>query len=258
MRLRRKRMPSPFSYGMVDPSGYGYIARPGKDDPALVGRPTRRPDHALRDRQLGGGAPYHRRRCGLPHPPVRLLLPGRLRGGLAPPAVLDASGRCSWSSPATPSTAGGASTPSTASTACSSSSSRWATRSSPRPSGGPGAAVAGVLVIAGRRRRPRGPDLVQVRRVDLRDGQRRPHRHAPPGQRHPAHRRLVLRLPGHQLRGRHLPPAPAAGAACSTSPSTCRSSPTSSPVRSSGSASSCPSWSARPTPARSTPPGPSG
>ena len=212
MRLRRKRMPSPFSYGMVDPSGYGHIARPGKDDAGARGRLIGGRSHALRDRQLGRGAPYHRRRCGLPHPPVRPVLPGRVRGGLAPPAASRRSGRSSWSSPATSSTAGGASTPSTAGTACSSSSSRWATRSSPRPSGGPGAAAAGCSSLVAVGADLGGPDLVQVRRVDLRDGQRRPRRHAPPGQRDPAHRRVVLRLPGHQLRGRHLPPAPAAGA----------------------------------------------
>ena len=204
--------------------------------------------------------PYHRRRCGLPHPPVRPLLPGRVRGGLAPAAVLDAAGRSSCSSPATSSTAGGDSTSTTAATACCSSSSRWATRSSRH-------AICAGHGAQRRRARHRWPSaadlaragLVQVRRVDrrrrsndVRDG------HAPPRRRHPADRRVVLRLPGHQLRGRHLPRAPPAGPAAGL-----RHLPVVLPAprrRSdrAGAASSCPRWGARPTPARSTPPGPSG
>ena len=161
------------------------------------------------NRHLAVHPAYHRRRCGLPHPPVRDLLPRRVRGGLAPAALLDpleglpAAGQLhllrlvalrhlprALLPPAHRPHAG-----------------EPGLRVRHLPGRGPGPAAPHV---AGRGSRPRGLDLLQVRRVDRRRGQPGPRGHDAPGRRHLAHRGVVLRLPGHQLRRGHLsgPPPP--------------------------------------------------
>ena len=107
------------------------------------------------------------------------------------------------------------------------------------------------------RREPRGPRLLQVLRL-LRDVSRRRARRTW-AQGTPPLLHVILPVgisfftfQAHQLRDRHLPRQGPSRCRCSTSRRTCRSSPTSSPDRSCGRASSCPSSRSEPTPATST------
>ena len=185
----------------------GGRAPPGRMPARQAGRAQRDVGTATR-----GGDPQIRRRCGLPHPPVRPVLPGRVRGGLVAAAVLDelegvpprrqlrllrlvALRRLPRALLPAPHRADGRQP---AFFARDLAGQRWA--------------AAGDRADRGRRQ-PGGAHLVQVRRVDRRRGQRGLGRDAPAGRRDPAHRRVVLRLPGHQLRRRHLPPEAAAGGA---------------------------------------------
>ena len=214
MRLRRKRMPSPFSCGMSDPQGKG--TSPGW---ARTIRPLGRCPRSRTALTAPEGPPTRRRRP-LPSPSL----------WSSPPSSSGSSSRsCSW-------------WPGSSGRSRRSGSSSWSSRSYTfygwwrfDTFHGRYCLLLIVLTVGnqvfaqaiwrakggsrrlprrrGRRCGPRRPDLVQVRRVDLRDRQRRPRRHASPGRRHPADRHLVLHLPGHQLRGRHRP-----AASCGRSP----------------------------------------